>query len=138
MGALGYDYQMFRHSFNAGYLPSYQYPMQPYVPAHPEAVIMQAPEDPPWPPAVIFTHEYLMNFFEGLAVAVLLLLFIISRGQFRLIVVLVAIGVAAFKYMEWKETVAQFKAKEKEWQESRMWPLQNQPRYIIQNTATFV
>lgn len=94
---------------------------------------MAAPDEPPYPPAVILTKEYLMNFFEGFAIAVLLLLFILMDGCVRTLIVLALIGVGCYKYTGWKGEVAQFKTKEKTWLDGRMWPAQNQQRYIVQN-----
>src|SRR5271156_2132584 len=127
---INYEYQLFRNGLGA--------PSAPMQGLYPGAVVMAAPEDPPWPPAVILTKEYLMNFLEGFAIAVLLLLFILMKGCVRTLILLAIISVGCYKYMGFKGEVAQFKAKEKTWMEGRMWPPQNQQRYVIQNVSTYV
>ena len=131
---INYEYQLFRN----GQLGTLSASYAPVQGTYPGAVVMAAPEDPPWPPSVNVTKEQAMNMLEGFAFAAAVLLFLILRGPIRTLIVLGCIAVGCYKYMVWKGEVAQFKVKEKTWLESRMWPPQNQQRYVVQNTVNYV
>jgi hypothetical protein len=100
-------------------------------PIQPAGILLPAPQDPPFPPAVFINKQQLGDWIKGALVTFFVIVVLCMSGPLLIIVLLVLGAGLVYKLLDWNTQVAIHQQNERWRNEGRLLPVQPTPQHYI-------
>ena len=104
-------------------------------PIQPAGILLPAPQDPPFPPAVIINKQQLGDWIKGALVTFFVIVVLCMSGPLLIIVLLVLGAGLVYKLLDWNTQVAIHQQNERWRNEGRLLAVQLTPQHYIMHPS---